>query len=120
MKAPPKISDSEWEIMRVLWEENPLTSYQIQERTKIHLQTAKTYLSRLLKKGAIGYTKAGRFYLYRPMFTEVECQKSASHNFLDRVFGGSLLPMLSHLVEENALDADEIARLRKILNEHRQ
>jgi BlaI family transcriptional regulator, penicillinase repressor len=119
MKTPPKISDSEWEIMRILWEESPLTSYQIQERTKIHLQTAKTYLSRLLKKGAIGFKKSGRFYLYRPLFSEVECQKNASRSFLDRVFGGSLQPMLSHLVDENALDADEISKLQAILNERK-
>ncbi len=120
MKTPPRISDTEWEIMKVLWEQNPLTSNAIQERTGIHLQTAKTYIGRLVKKGAVGFTKAGRSYLYHPVFTESECQKKESLSFLDRVFGGSLQPMLSHLVEENAISDEEIALLRKTLNQRRK
>jgi BlaI family penicillinase repressor len=120
MSTPPKISDTEWEIMRVLWIKNPLTSGEIKERTGMHLQTAKTYLGRLVKKGALGFSKSGRSYLYRPLFSEGECQKLESRSFLDRVFGGSLHPMLSHLVEENALSDEEVAKLRKVLNQRRR
>lgn len=86
----------------------------------MHLQTAKTYLGRLVKKGALGFNKAGRSYLYRPLFTESECQKHESRSFLDRVFGGSLQPMLSHLVEEEAISDEEVAKLRKILNQRKR
>jgi len=120
MSTPPKISDTEWEIMRVLWIKNPLTSGEIKERTGMHLQTAKTYLGRLVKKGALGFRKSGRSYLYRPLFTEGECQKLESRSFLDRVFGGSLHPMLSHLVEEDALSDEEVAKLRKVLNQRKR
>ena len=120
MRPPPKISDTEWEIMRVLWDETPLTSNEIQAKTGMHLQTAKTYLGRLVKKGALGFSKSGRSYLYRPLFTESQCQKQESRSFLDRVFGGSLHPMLSHLVEEDALGDDEIAKLRKLLNQRKR
>jgi BlaI family transcriptional regulator, penicillinase repressor len=116
MKKPPRISDAEWRIMQVLWADNPLNATEIKTRSGFHLQTAKTYLTRLVKKGAIGFKKAGRSYLYHPLFTEADCQKSASKSFLDRVFGGSLHPMLSHLVEDDALSNQEIAQLRKILN----
>ena len=120
MSTPPKISDTEWEIMRVLWIKNPLTSGEIKERTGMHLQTAKTYLGRLVKKGALGFSKSGRSYLYRPLFSEGECQKLESRSFLDRVFGGSLHPMLSHLVEEDALSDEEVAKLRKVLNQRKR
>ncbi len=120
MKQPPRISEAEWEIMKVLWREHPLTSGQIQEQTGTHPQTAKTYLSRLVKKGAIDYRKQGRSYLYRPLFSEADCQKRASRSFLDRVFGGSLEPMLSHLVEEDTLSPDELKRLRTILNKRKR
>ncbi|MDA7667653.1 BlaI/MecI/CopY family transcriptional regulator [bacterium] len=120
MSTPPKISDTEWEIMRVLWNKNPLTSGEIKERTGMHLQTAKTYLGRLVKKGALGFSKSGRSYLYRPLFTEDECQKQESRSFLDRVFGGALHPMLSHLVEEDALSDEEVAKLRKVLNQRKR
>ena len=120
MKTPPKISESEWEIMRLLWSKNPLTATQIQEKTGIHLQTAKTYLSRLVKKGALAFKKSGRSFQYTPLFTESECQKHASRSFLACVFGGSLQPMISHLVEENALSQEEIEKLRKVLNNRKK
>ena len=120
MVNPPKISDSEWEIMRVLWNENPLTSNEIAKRTGMHLQTAKTYLGRLVKKGALGFEKSGRAFLYHPEVTENDCQKHESRSFLDRVFGGSLQPMLTHLVEDDALTDQEIVALRKILNQRKR
>ncbi len=120
MKTPPKISESEWEIMRLLWEKSPLTANQVHEKAGIHLQTAKTFLSRLAKKGAIAFKKSGRSFQYSPLFTELECQKHASRSFLARVFGGSLQPMISHLVEENALSEEEIEKLRKVLNNRKK
>ena len=81
----------------------------------MHLQTAKTFLSRLVKKGALSFEKSGRSFQYTPKFTETECQKHASRSFLARVFGGSLQPMISHLVEENALSDEDIEELRKVL-----
>ena len=106
--------------MKVLWTKQPLTSNEIRDKTGIHLQTAKTYIGRLVKKGAVGFTKSGRSYLYHPLFTESECQIKESRSFLDRVFGGSLQPMLSHLVEEDAISDEEIALLRKTLNQRRK
>ncbi len=106
--------------MRVLWAKNPLSAAAIQKQTGLHLQTTKTYLSRLVKKGVLAYEKAGRSFQYAPNYTEAECQRHASQSFLKRVFGGSLQPMVSHLVEENALSDDEIAALRKILNQRKK
>ena len=47
--------------------------------------------------------------------TENECVKAVSESFLDRVFGGSLKPMLAHFVEHKNLTADEIRDLKRLL-----
>jgi BlaI family penicillinase repressor len=116
MSQPPPITDAEWEIMKVLWDKHPQNSTEISTLAGLHPQTAKTYLSRLVKKKALAYEKEGRSFLYRSLFTEKECQKHESKSFLDRVFGGSLRPMVSHLVEEDALSAKELKELRRLLN----
>ena len=116
MKKPPPITDSEWSIMKVLWKKQPLTSTQIATQTKSHPQTIKTFLSRLVKKKAIGYEKTGRSFYYRTLFSEKECQRHESRSFLDRVFGGSLRPMISHLVEDESLSQKEIQELKALLN----
>jgi BlaI family transcriptional regulator, penicillinase repressor len=115
MSVPPRISDAEWAIMKVLWGRQPRTSTEIAKVTGVHPQTTKTFLARLVKKKAIVHERVGRSFYYRTLVTEKECQRHESRSFLNRVFGGSLRPMVSHLVEEDALTDDEIQELKKIL-----
>jgi len=119
MKIIPKISETEWEVMKVLWTESPLAADEIITRLAAHddwhPKTAKTLLNRLVKKKALGFEKEGRAYLYHPLVREVDCVKAASASFLDRVFGGSLTPMLAHFVEHKKMSAAEIRELKRLL-----
>lgn len=122
MKSVPKISDTEWEIMRVVWAGHPLAASEIVERLIAedrtwHPKTARTLLTRLVRKGALAYEAEGRAYVYRPLVNQSECVAAASESFLDRVLGGSLKPMLAHFVEQRKLSREELAGLRKILDE---
>ena len=74
---------------------------------------------RLAKKGALKFTRQGRGYLYEPVITEKDCQGAESKSFLQRVFGGSVAPLLSHMVEEEQLSSKEMSELRKLLRERK-
>jgi BlaI family penicillinase repressor len=118
----PRISDTEWEVMKVIWTQGPNTAdiviEQLQKQDPTwHPKTAKTLLNRLLKKQALGYDKAGRAYIYRALVNEKECQDAVSKSFLARVFGGSLRPMLAHFIERKKVSPKEVAELRRILNQ---
>jgi len=122
MKEVPKISETEWEIMRVVWAAHPITAAGIIERLTAadatwHPKTARTLLARLVQKGALGYEAHGRSYVYTPLVTERECVSAASESFLARVFGGSLKPLLAHFVEQRRLSKGELAELRRLLDE---
>ncbi len=80
-----------------------------------HPKTAKTLLNRLVKKKALAYEQAGRAYLYRPLVQEGDCVRAEAESFLQRVFGGSLQPMLAHFVEQNKLSPKELAELKRLL-----
>jgi BlaI family transcriptional regulator, penicillinase repressor len=121
MSKPPRISDLEWEVMKVLWAESPLTAVAVIEKLQAqdaswHPQTARTLLHRLTRKGALAFQQAGLAYLYSPACTEAECAAAASESFLDRVFGGSLAPMLAHVVQHRKLSRKEIEQLKRILD----
>ena len=120
MKTIPKISETEWEVMQVLWASSPLSAEAIIAKLAAqddwHPKTAKTLLNRLVKKKALGFEKDGRAYLYHPLVKEAECVKAASDSFLDRVFGGSLTPMLAHFVEHKRMSAEEIRALKRLLD----
>ena len=120
LKNVPRISETEWEVMRAVWQRHPATAGEILERLlqadpSWHPKTARTLLARLVKKGALDYESQGRAYVYEPRVTEQECVAVASASFLDRVFGGALQPMLAHFVEQKKLTATELRELEKLL-----
>ena len=118
--STPRISEAEWEIMKICWGKPLVTAQEIIEtlaaKDEWHPKTVKTLLNRLVKKRALGFKKAGRAYLYQPLVAENDCVTAESQSFLDRVFGGSLQPMLAHLVENRRLSPKEIAELKNLLN----
>jgi BlaI family penicillinase repressor len=120
MKKVPRISETEWKVMKAAWSLAPCTAGEIIETLASHdrswhPKTVKAFLSRLVRKGALGFKKEGRAYLYRPLVREQDCVDAASESFLERVFGGSLKPMLAHFVEHKKLSEEEIRELRRIL-----
>lgn len=126
MKNPvPRISDTEWEILRVIWAAHPATTGEITDRLaqsdpSWHPKTVRTLLGRLVEKGALTYTADGRIFRYRPLVTEDQCVAAASDSFLDRVFGGSIKPMLAHFAEREELSAEDLDELQKILARRRK
>jgi len=121
MKNFPRISETEWEVMRAVWAGHPATAGEIIERLAAgdpswHPKTARTLLARLVKKRALSSQPDGRRYVYEPLVTEQACIAAASASFLDRVFGGALQPLLAHFVASRPPTPAELAALRRILD----
>ncbi len=121
MRKLPKISDSEWRVMRVLWSKSPLAAQDIFERldatTKWKPKTVKTLIDRLVQKGAVKYEKDGRRYLYYPAVGRDECITTERHSFVRRVYGGITKPMLAEFLEDAELSAEDISELKEILEQ---
>jgi len=121
MKKTPRISEAEWEVMKVLWSKSPKTANEIvkvlSKKTSWKRETIRTLINRLVQKKAVGFEKKGRQYHYFPLATEAECVREETKSFLKRVHGGSIEPMLTSFVEEEQLSPEKIARLRRILDE---
>jgi BlaI family penicillinase repressor len=121
MAQLPRISDAEWEVMNVVWDDAPVGAADVVARlsatTDWSEPTIKTLLGRLVKKGALAYEVDGRRYLYRPKVTRARCVRAESRSFVDRVLGGRRSRLLVHMVKETQLSPDEIDELRQLLDE---
>ena len=84
MNNIPKIAESEWRIMKILWEDSPKTANEIVEllskETNWSPKTIKTLLNRLVKKEALGFKKEGRTYFYYPLVSKDKCAKKNACN----------------------------------------
>jgi len=120
MSRPPRISEAEWEVMKVLWERAPATTNEIVEilsqRTKWQRETIRTLINRVVQKKAVQFEKRGRQYHYYPVVAEAECVKAETRSFVKRFRGGAIEPMLAALVEEERLSPEQVARLKEILD----
>lgn len=120
MNDKPKISEAEWEVMKILWAKSPATANEVVSalgpKTSWKPKTIKTLINRLVSKGAVGFEKNGRQYKYSPLLTEDECIKAETTSFLQRAGKAAVKPMLAAFIEEQQLSDDDIAELKQILD----
>lgn len=118
-----KISESEWEIMKVIWSKPNCTANEVVEKLKDiktwNPQTVRTLISRLQNKKVIGYTQVRKMYRYYPLIDEKQCIKMESKSFLQRIYNGSPKTMIVNFIEDDYLSNEEIEELKQILGERK-
>ena len=120
MKTQISISESEWAVMKIIWNEPPKTLQDVLgslKHTGWSTTTIQTYLARLVKKGALMTERQGKGYLYYPAVSENDCQLAESQTFLKRVYDGSLAQMVKGFVKSGSLSEDELNELKNLILE---
>lgn len=114
-----KISQSELEVMDVLWREAPLGASEVAARLASKkdwsARTVKTLLARLVEKGVLTTQPDGRRFLYTPAISRDSYAGPATRNFAKRLFGGRAAPLVAHLAEGDGLAQDDIAEIEALL-----
>ena len=120
MCALPKISEAEFEVMKIVWKYAPINTNEITEKlletTSWSAKTIQTLIKRLVTKGALTYQKQGRVFVYTPLVGEGEYVNQKSRSFLKRFYDGDISAMLSAYLENNQLSEEEIRHLRSLLS----
>lgn len=119
------LGSKQLEIMRVLWRLRRGSAKSITDELNraggdVAHSTVQTQLRLLLKKHAVDYEKQERTFVYFPLVEEADVAQDAAGDLLDRVFGGSATAMVSHLLGRSDVDADELAEIRRLLDQHEQ
>ncbi len=116
----PSITAAEAEVMEVLWRSSPLSAEDIAAalagRQDWQLATVKTLLNRLLKKEALVAERDGRRFLYAPRVARDAWAHGESLSLLDRLFGGSLAPLVSHFSSQRKLKASDVKALKQLID----
>jgi predicted transcriptional regulator len=109
------LGDRELDVMGVLWELGSGTVTQVRERLPAELAytTVLTILRNLEAKGFLSHKTEGKAHRYFPQVARQDARHSALTRLIDKLFHGSPEQLLAHMVEERALTADDLRRLRK-------
>lgn len=112
------ISESELEIMRILWRTSeatllsPLMDALAQQGRQWKTNTVLTFLARLTEKGLVSAEKVGRRNQYVPLITETEYMASRTRSFIDDVYGGDAKGLVASLVKQERITREDIDALR--------
>ncbi|MBP1044478.1 CopY/TcrY family copper transport repressor [Vagococcus sp. BWB3-3] len=118
-KLQVKISDAEWEVMRVVWTLGETTSPEIililQEKMGWKPPTIKTLIGRLVKKDILSTENFGKKYIYRPLVTEEETVKSATESLFAHICAKKIGATIADLIDEADLTHDDISMIMEEL-----
>ena len=113
------LTDAEWKIISLLWEQSPQTITQLTAALKAGTgwtkHTVISLLGRMEAKGAVHYTEGGRAKQYYPDLNREEAMLQETESFLDKVFQGHMGVMLNTMVNQKALSREEIDEMYEIL-----
>ena len=114
------LSDGEWKLMKVLWQQSPRTLgalvAALAPTTGWSKATVFMMLKRLIAKGAVTMDDSGKFQKYSAAITYSDVEPEETESFLSKVYGGSVGMMVSNLVDRGALSEQEIQELKAILD----
>jgi BlaI family penicillinase repressor len=116
------LTDLQYSIMRVLWDRGQASAAEIcqalQAERGLALSTVATLLSRLEKRGVVAHETRARQYVYQPLVTESEAQRTMVSELTDRLFDGDVTALLSHLLSAREMSPGDLARVRALIESH--
>jgi BlaI family penicillinase repressor len=118
-KPTVELTESEWSIIKAVWETEPCTAPAIQEKlllpTGWTYSTVRTFMDRMVAKGVLRAKKEGKLTIYRSAVTRAQAQHGELFYALKHAFNGALTPMVQCLLDSKDLNATELAELESLI-----
>jgi CopY/TcrY family copper transport repressor len=115
----PEITDSEWEVMRVVWALEEVTSKEIshvlQEKMDWKPATTKTFIGRLVKKGMLQTEKSGNRFIYTAAVSEKDSLNTLKAGLFHHICSRAVGRTIADLIGDATLSHDDIAMIEEVL-----
>ena len=119
LRTPPRPTEAELAILRVLWRRGPSTVRQVQEVLEQDRPTGYTtalkLLQIMLEKGLVLRDESLRTHVYRARALEQQTKRQLLRDMADRVFEGSLVDLVKEAMATRPPTREEAAEIRKLL-----
>ena len=117
---PPRPTDAELEILRVLWEHGPATVRQVYEAISRTRETGYTTVLKLLQimtdKKLVLRDESERSHVYRARYEQEQTQRQLVDDLLTRAFGGSTEKLVLQALSTRRASQAELAEIRRLLD----
>ncbi|MBU0985011.1 MAG: BlaI/MecI/CopY family transcriptional regulator [candidate division Zixibacteria bacterium] len=117
---PRKPTDSELDILRVLWTHGPATVRQVQEHLPPEPKRGYTTVLKLMQimtdKGLVSRDESSRAHIYHPTASAEQTQQSLLGHLIDKAYSGSAGRLIMQALSTRPASADDLAELRRFLD----
>lgn len=119
MAAPQQLGELQLAIMQIIWQRGEASAADVHAallaERGLAFTTIATMLAKMEQKGVVAHRAEGRKFIYRPLVSERDVQDSMVGEIKDRLFGGDVTALVSHLLSTHDLDAAELSRLKALI-----
>jgi predicted transcriptional regulator len=120
-RRSPALTDAEAGIMSVLWQRREASVADVvaalRRERAVSYSTVQTILRILEGKGYVSHQKVGRAFFYRPRVDERHARRRALRHLMTRLFNGSPSLLVLNVLEDDRIDAEELTRLKKLIED---
>jgi len=125
MRKKPQLASLQLAIMRILWKKEAATVADVRdelaaEGRELAYTTVATMLAKMERKGQVGHRAGAKAFVYHPLLRQENVSRSMVADLADRLFGGDVPLMVSHLLDGCELSSDEIVRLKALIRKKEQ
>lgn len=119
-KMEISFTDRELDIMGVLWDRGPSTVAEVRAALPDDLAytTVLTVLRILESKGYVGHVEEGRAHRFHAEVERSDAGGHALNRLVRKLFRGSPEQLLTHLLEDERIEEEDLRRMRQMLDEH--
>lgn len=115
------ISDSEWEVMRIIWTLKKAYTSQIitelQKKNNWTDSTIKTLMRRLVQKGLLKTEKDGRRFIYLPTVSQIEMMKRATNELLNKLCDMHKGEVILELLKDSPISKGDLMKMNDVIAE---
>ncbi|HSK73370.1 MAG TPA: BlaI/MecI/CopY family transcriptional regulator [Pyrinomonadaceae bacterium] len=121
-KNLPRPTETELEILRVLWQHGPNTVREVhnilnrERETEVGYSTTLKMFQVMTQKGLIERDETVRPQIYSTRVPQEQTQKQLVKDLLNRAFGGSVRQLVMHALSERETSDEELEQLEQLLD----
>src|SRR5436190_23138764 len=118
-----RVGDLQLQILRILWDRGQGTVADVLDNlsgSDLAYTTVATMLRKMEARGLVTHRAEGRSFVYAPNVAAEDVSRSMADHWVDRLFAGSLLEAVNHLLTTREVSADELRQLEKLIVERKR
>jgi len=125
MSRKHQLASLQLAIMRILWEREAATVAEVREilaaeGRELAYTTVATMLAKMERKGQVGHRAGAKAFVYHPALRQEQVSRSMVADLAERLFGGDVTLMVSHLLDGCEVSAEELTRLKSLIRKKEQ